>query len=284
LSKAGAVQFEAVTFSFGPHLVLDDVTVSIQSGQMVGIVGPNGGGKTTFLKLVLGLLRPDRGRIRVLGRSPQQARALVGYVPQQFRFDPKFPVTVLDVVLMGRLRSWQLAGRFSSSDRSKAFEALETVELKGLSSRPFPSLSGGERQRVLIARALSTQPEILLLDEPTANVDPGAQAELHRVLLALAGRLTVVMATHDMNFVASGMETVLCINRTAAVHPTGAVSDGGLHGLYGVGVRQVLHGERLCSRCHLAHEGGHAAEEEGGGCARDDGDHGHRGPHEGGRP
>ena len=164
------------------------------------IVGPNGGGKTTLVKLILGLLRPQRGEVRVFGQPPHRARLRVGYMPQHVQHDPQFPVTVMDIVLMGRLGQGVL-GWPGRADRRAAIDALAQVGMEEFRRRPFADLSGGQRQRVLIARALCCKPDLLLLDEPTSNVDSLVEARLLDLLRDLNRQMTIVMVSHDLGFV-----------------------------------------------------------------------------------
>ena len=164
--KSGAViEFEGVSFAYpgGPE-VISNATFSVHDGESVCTIGPNGGGKSTLLKLMLGLVKPQAGRLKVLGTTPSRARTQIGYMPQHLNFDPRFPVTTLDLVLMGRLGIAPL-GPFRKPDRDAAMAALERVRMADCAKQPFSSLSGGQRQRVLIARALASDPKILLLDE-----------------------------------------------------------------------------------------------------------------------
>jgi zinc transport system ATP-binding protein len=225
----------------GQNYVLSDVNVLIYEGEMIGIVGPNGGGKTTLVKLLLGLLSPDRGTVRVLGLSPREARPRVGYVPQHMQFDPKFPVTAWDVVLMGRLGRSRVLGGFGRDDRRAAGEALEQVGLADLRRRAFAEMSGGQRQRVLIARALVTQPRVLLLDEPTASLDLGMEQEFYDLLTRLGGQMTVAIVSHDVGFVSSSIDKVVCVRGQVAVHATKALSGQMLRELYGSDVSLVHH-------------------------------------------
>jgi len=239
-----AVSIDGVDFSYDGLPVLEGVDVTVGQGDLVGVVGPNGGGKTTLLKLILGLLQPSRGRVLLFGERPERSRWRVGYVPQSHRFDPQFPVTVLDVVLMGRLGNASPLGPYRRRDRAAALHALETVGLARLFTRSFSSLSGGQKQRVLIGRALAGDPELLLLDEPTANVDAAAEKSIHEMLKALNARMTVVMVTHDLGFVSGLMSSVLCVNRRVVRHPTlgiDQVTPELLAGLYGADARAVQH-------------------------------------------
>lgn len=240
-APAPAVLFDHVFFRYGDLPVLDDVNLAIHDGELISVVGPNGGGKTTLLKLMLGLLQPDRGEIRVFGESPREARRRIGYAPQHAQYDPQFPVTVFDVVLMGRLRPGS-QGHYGEEDRQAVVAALAEVDLAGLVRRPFRALSGGQRQRVLIARALAGDPALLLLDEPTANVDAMAGRMMMDILKGLKGRMAIVVVSHDLGFVSSLMKRVICVNRVVNIHPTSEITGDMFHVLYGEDLRVVRHG------------------------------------------
>lgn len=235
------VNFQNVSFSFNDVLVLEEVSFSIQERSFISIVGPNGGGKTTLLKLMLGLLNPSRGTITVFGMPPDKARTSVGYMPQYIQFDPHFPVTVLDVVLMGRLRKGMRLGPYGKKDRAACLDALRKLEMHDARNRPFGALSGGQRQRVLMARALAAEPQLLLLDEPTSNVDMAVETELFELLHALSDVITVVVVSHDLGFVSQYVERVVCVNRRVFVHPTTAITGAMINELYGTHVRMVRH-------------------------------------------
>ncbi|MBU0935620.1 MAG: ATP-binding cassette domain-containing protein [Spirochaetes bacterium] len=245
--------------------VLEDVNFTIEEKQMVTIVGPNGGGKTTLLLLLLGLLSPDRGQILIKGRRPAAVQRLMGYVPQYSLFDPTFPVTVYDVVLMGSLRRFW--GFYTKADHEAVDQALATVGLCDLAQRSFSELSGGQRQRVLIARALVGRPEILLLDEPTANVDAAVGEHLNELLRRLNQDLTILLVTHDDAFVSNFTTRVFCINRGFTEHPARQLQEGAfVDALYQTPVAAVHHGIHL--------DGHHHAGESGqinlrGGCTHD---------------
>lgn len=244
------VEIEEVSFGYDGVPVLEDVNLKLWPRDFVSLVGPNGGGKTTLLKLMLGLLKPDRGRVHVFGKSPSRVRARIGYVPQHFQFDPLFPVGVMDVVLMGRFGRGRGIGPFRRADRDAAARALAEVGLAELADRPFHALSGGQRQRVLIARALGGDPDLLLLDEPTANVDVQVESELLDLLTELNRRMTLAIVTHDVGFVSSRVNRVVCVNRQVVVHPTSEMTGDAICNLYGTDVRMVRHDHRCA-------EGGH---------------------------
>ncbi len=239
--KQDAVEIKDLWFSYNGLPVLQAVDLAISAGELVCMVGPNGGGKTTLLKLMLGLLEPNRGTVRILGRPPRQARPLVGYMPQHASFDSHFPVKVFDVVLMGRLGLGRLIGPYGKADREAAGGALDEVGLADLRRRNFSELSGGQRQRVLIARALVCQPELLLLDEPTASLDVAVGEEFHALLDQLSKKLTVVVVSHDVGFVSQVAGKVVCVRGSVAVHPTDDLTGQIMRDLYGRDIRLVRH-------------------------------------------
>lgn len=206
-----------LSFRYQKPIVLEDVSFRIHEGESLCVIGPNGGGKSTLLKLMLGLLEPGRGSLTILGKSPAQARCNIGYVPQALRFDPLYPVSALDIVLMGRLDRLGV-GRYSKACREVAMNALEEVALADSSSRPFSNLSGGQRQRVLIARALACEPKLLLLDEPTANIDLSVEAQLLETLTRLREKMTILLVTHDLDLISAVGDSVLCVNRRTHRH------------------------------------------------------------------
>lgn len=233
---------EAVAFAYRQGRdVLRDVSLAVGAGETLFVLGANGGGKTTLLELLLGLLEPGRGTVRLFGRPPAQVRGRIGYVPQNYDYDPHFPVRVIDIVLMGRVDRSRAPGPYRRADVDAACEVLRRVEMQDLRHRRLSSLSGGQRQRVLIARALAGEPEVLLMDEPTASLDLQVEAELFDLLRALNRNLTVAMVTHDIGFVSDVVTKVICVNRRVFVHPTSRVTSEMIREMYGTDVRMVRH-------------------------------------------
>lgn len=231
-----------VSFAFGQVVVLENASVDILANEFIAIIGPNGGGKTTLIKLIMGMLEPQRGTILVFGQSPWSVRRRFGYMPQHPRFDYEFPVSVMNVVLMGRLGHGLDIGPFGSSDRELATKALDVVGCADLGSRSFSALSAGQRQRVLIARSLVSEPEILILDEPTANLDPSVQGDLYDLLHKLNERMTVIIVSHDVGFVSKHVDRVVCVNREVVLHKASAIKGDVISTLYGeMGVHLVDH-------------------------------------------
>lgn len=205
------VTFDHVDFAYQDTPVLQHVSFSIRQGEFIGIIGPNGGGKTTLLKLLLGFLKPSRGKIRVFGASPQASQQRIAYVPQGLRFDRQFPISVQELVLTGRLSHLPWYGIYSAKDLKAVDAALEKVGLQEMRHQAFGNLSGGQAQRALIARALVSEPDLLLLDEPTASVDTQAEAVIYEILKGLGGKITMMMVTHDLKVVIDLVDRVLCV-------------------------------------------------------------------------
>lgn len=236
-----AIVVDHMWFTYGGPFALEDVTFQLAHCDFVSVVGPNGGGKTTLLKLMLGLLTPSRGSVRIFGQTPEAARERVGYVPQHAQFDAQFPVSARDVVLMGRLHGGHGGWGAGRRNRKAAEDALGEVGLWELRNRPLATMSGGQRQRVLIARALAAEPEMLLLDEPTANLDVAVQGEFTDLLHRLNQRLTILLVSHDVGFVSQHVQTVVCVSRRVEVHATSRLNGRKIRELYGEPVQYVHH-------------------------------------------
>ncbi len=235
------VELKHVSFAYHGMPVLEDVNLTVNHRDFLSVVGPNGGGKTTILKLILGLMKPTGGTVRLFGAPPEKARHRIGYMPQYASLDPLFPVSVIDVVLMGRLGRGMSFWRYSRSDRRRAEEALEIMELAPLRDRPFFQLSGGQFQRVLLARALVSDPDLLLLDEPTSNVDAAIETGLYELLHRLNEKLTVILVTHDLGFVSHYVDKVACVNRRLVTHPTCEITGEIISAVYGSHVQMIRH-------------------------------------------
>lgn len=242
---AAALEFDHVDFGYGDRPVLSDICLQVAQGEIVALIGPNGSGKSTLVKIALGLLRPDHGAVRVLGRPPAQARPRVGYVPQFATFRRDFPISVRETVLHGRLgrRAWWRP--LTADDHAAAVQALAATEVQDLARRPIASLSGGQLQRVLIARALATDPALLLLDEPTAHVDTRAEHGLFDLLARLRERMAVVIVSHDVGLVSRHVDRIACLNRTLSCHAALPLAPGVLERLYGMPVRLVDHADAV---------------------------------------
>jgi len=249
MSTTPVISFNNVCFGYDKSEVLHNVNFNLFERESASIIGPNGGGKTTLVKLILGLHQPQTGSIKVLGRSAQASSRRIGYMPQSTHFDQNFPIKVLDIVLMGRLGK-QRRPFYTRADRQASMQALDETGLADLAARPFVSLSGGQRQRVLIARALACDPELLLLDEPTAHVDPAMEEQVNETLAHLAERLTVITVTHELGFVSRRVDRVLCVNHTVKLHPTSEITGEIIQEIYGSDLRMVRHDHQCSEKGH----------------------------------
>ena len=252
---APVIEIDQVTFGYPPQPsaepVLEDVTLRVEADDFLGVIGPNGGGKTTLLKLILGLVQPQRGRVRVLGSAPRRVRPQIGYVPQEAWIDLAAPATVLDVVLMGRLGRSAWGCRFGRSHVAAARAALDQTGTGDLAGRRLGALSGGQRQRVLIARALAQGAKVLLLDEPTAGVDAHMAGGLTDLLHELNETSPIVLVSHDVTFVSTHLKRVACLNRRLTCHAATAISTEVISQMYHGDVRWIRHEDS----CPLADPG-----------------------------
>jgi ABC-type Mn2+/Zn2+ transport system ATPase subunit len=211
-----AVSFRQVGFAYNGTPALQDVSLEVPRGSFTALIGPNGAGKSTLLRLLLGLLHPQRGEVTVLGKRPGSRGLPIGYVPQRIHLPSGFPLSVHEVVLMGRYGRLGLGRRPGREDHAKVREALERVGMADLERQRFGELSGGQQQRVLIARALCGEPRLLLLDEPTAGLDPAAQARFYTLVCDLqrAADLTLLCASHDVGVVSAHADRVILLDRS----------------------------------------------------------------------
>jgi zinc transport system ATP-binding protein len=235
-----SVQHLWATYDSEP--VLEDINLSVEKLDFIGLIGPNGGGKTTLLKVLLGLLPPTQGQVHVMGKPVKEARRYIGYVPQSVQFDRDFPISVWDVVRMGRLGRRRLLQRYTAEDDQVVAEALRSADMLDLRARPIGALSGGQRQRVYIARALATEPRILLLDEPMAGVDPQVSASIYELLRQLNEHITILLVSHDMSAISSHVKTVGCLNRRLFYHGGKQITPDMLEAAYRCPIDLIAHG------------------------------------------
>ena len=236
-----AIELQQVSYSFGGPPALKSIDLAVPEGEFLGVVGPNAGGKSTLMKVVLGLLVPQNGRVRVLGRSPVASRRFVGYVPQYPSFRRDFPITVEQVVNTGCSGSGRICGDWWNRNRAVVHKSMDEAEVGALAARRIETLSGGQLQRVLLARALASLPRILLLDEPTANIDMRVETDIFDLLRQLNGRMTIVVVSHDVAFVSKYVHRVACLNTTLMCHRTEDIDGQTIQDLYGEDVRMVAH-------------------------------------------
>ncbi|MCD6586800.1 MAG: ABC transporter ATP-binding protein [Desulfobacteraceae bacterium] len=235
------IEVNHVSFSYNGALVLSDVSLSIREKEFVAFIGPNGGGKTTLVKLLLGLLKPDCGTIKIMGQPPAKVVHRIGYVPQDVSINKSFPISVMDVVLMGRLQFHRWS-RLSKKDRMAAKNALENLEMLEFQNRKIDELSGGQRERVFIARALATAPDILFLDEPTANIDSQGRTDLYALLKELNKTKTIFVVSHDTMVLSSYVTSVACVNKNVHYHDAAEITEEMLDMGYHCPVELIAHG------------------------------------------
>jgi len=238
--KKEIVRFANVYFSYRDYPVLEDITLSIFEDDMLAVIGPNGGGKTTLLRLTLGLIKPTGGTVSLFGKNPAKTRQFAGYLPQQKAINFNFPISVYEVVLMGRYKG--IGSRFRKEDEEAAIEALDTVGMADFKDRHISNLSGGQLQRILIARSLVSKPKILLLDEPLAGVDSEAQLSFYGLILKLNRKMAIIFVTHDISVISEYFEKVVCLNRKLFYHGPKEGSIGKLEDTYGCPVEVIAHG------------------------------------------
>lgn len=240
--KKEIMLIKGLTFCYGDSLILDNIDLTIWENDFIGIIGPNGGGKTTLLKIMLGLLKPGSGEIKILGDLPERARKHIGYVPQYSRFDEFFPINVRDVVLLGLMGNKRPGSAFSREEKSVALSCLDKVGLADMASRHICKLSYGQRQRVFIARAMVNDPSLLLLDEPTASVDSTSQDSFYGLLSELKRKMAIVLVTHDMGAVSTYVEKIGCLNKKFYYHGSGEIKEEDLSKAYGCPMDLIAHG------------------------------------------
>lgn len=216
------ITFKDVSFKYDSVFVLENISFKIYKKDFIGIIGPNGGGKTTLLKLILRLLKPHKGSIEILDLPLQKAKSRIGYLPQNINVDEDFPITVEEVVAMGLFNNFSFLPIIKNKKAIK--DALKKTVIEDLSKKQYGTLSGGQKQRCLIARALVSKPEILLLDEPTSSVDSRVEQDIYELLKELNKDITIILVSHDLGFVSKYITRVFCVNKQIACHKTNEVS------------------------------------------------------------
>jgi zinc transport system ATP-binding protein len=228
---------------YGQTPALTGVCLDVQKGDYLGIIGPNGGGKSTLLKAILGLAPVHSGDIRIEGKRPGHNNTAIGYVPQFTSLDRRFPITLNEVVLMGRLkRGLSPLFRYTEEDKAFSHQLLTRVGLEKLTGRRISDLSGGEFQRMLIARALAVKPQLLLLDEPTASVDAASRDQIYSLLADLNQDMTIILVTHDLFAVSSHVRRLACLNGQLVYHGAPELTEEIVNSLYGCPVDLIAHG------------------------------------------
>ncbi|MGE4318341.1 MAG: metal ABC transporter ATP-binding protein [Deferribacterales bacterium] len=225
------VSVKNLNFSYGTQEVLSGINFDIREGEFLTVIGPNGGGKSTLLKILLGILKPGSGDIKIFGQRPGMSKK-VGYVPQNVTAGRGFPITVEEAALMGRMLV--KGGRTQPQDREFIRGVLDELQILNVAKNRMDDLSGGQRQRVLMARALASEPELLFLDEPASSVDMEGQVRIYDLLAKLNEKMTVVVVSHDLTIIPKYATSVACVSKTLHKHDEAEVTHDMLHEAYGV--------------------------------------------------
>jgi zinc transport system ATP-binding protein len=260
LQKTSAVHIENLSVYYGRLPALSKVNLDIQTGEFLGIIGPNGGGKSTLIKAILGLVPAASGTVTVFGSKDIRNSGAAGYVPQFAGMDKNFPISLYEVVLSGILSPGLVPfARYAKSDREKASQVMEQVGIQKLGNRQISELSGGEFQKMLIARALISKPRLLLLDEPTASVDTASRDQIYSLLKDLNQTMTIVLVTHDLLAISSHVSRLACLNVSLVYHGEPALSESIVQQLYGCPVDLIAHGVPHRVLQNHDHHGGHTS-------------------------
>lgn len=238
-----AVHIDNLSVRYEQILAVSEISLDVQDGEFLGIMGPNGGGKSTLLKAIIGLVPITTGCVKLYGKTIDKNRKLIGYVPQFASMDKNFPISCLEVVLTGRIKSGiSPFFRYNKEDKSLAYEQLEKVGIEKLANRQISELSGGEFQKMLIARALAVNPSILLLDEPTASIDASSRDQIYSLLKDLNKKMTIILVTHDLMAISSNVCKLACLNGGLVYHGEPELNESIINKLYGCPVDLIAHG------------------------------------------
>ena len=235
-----AVEINDLSVKYNEQLVLKNINLTIDEKDFVAIIGPNGGGKSTLLKIILGILTPNSGDVKVFGMSPKKARKLMGYLPQNIKFDHDFPINVFETVLTGRYHG--LFKDYTEEDDIAVLQALKDVEMDKFKDRQISKLSGGQMQRVFIARAIVREPKLLILDEPMASIDPEMQNSFYKLMSRLKSKMSIILVSHDVGAVSTHVDKIACLNQELFYHGPVENAADGLEEIYHCPIELISHG------------------------------------------
>jgi zinc transport system ATP-binding protein len=236
------IELNDVTAGYDQEVALKDANLVVNEIDFVGVIGPNGGGKTTLVKLMVGLLKPMKGRVILHQQRNNGFQGVIGYLPQVNRFDTRFPISVLDVVLSGLLSEKSALSRFSRKDKEKAHSLLDRMGVESLYRKPIGELSGGQMQRVFLCRAIITSPKLLILDEPNTFVDNQFEADLYDTLKELNKQMAIMIVSHDVGTISYYVKTIACVNKYLHYHPSNIITEQQL-AAYGCPIQIITHGD-----------------------------------------
>lgn len=235
------VELKSVYAGYNDEVILKNVSLEIFDDDFIGIIGPNGGGKTTLLKVILGLIKPYKGSVSFYHQAKEK-KNLIGYLPQLNKIDHKFPIKVIDIVLSGLIFGKNLAFKHSKTDYMKARDTLNRLGILNLQNDPVGELSGGQMQKVLLARAIVSSPGLLILDEPNTYVDNQFEGELYEILKELNKEMAIIIVSHDLGTISTYIKTIACVNRGLHYHKSNKISEAQLAS-YNCPIKLITHGE-----------------------------------------
>ncbi len=235
------VELKNITAGYGDEVILKDVNLTIRKSDFIGVIGPNGGGKTTLVKVIMGLIRPMKGRVLIHDQKHTNSATTIGYLPQINKTDRKFPISVLDVVLSGLPKKGSLFRRFSKEDISKARNLLGRMGIEHLMKKNIGDLSGGQMQRVFLCRAIISEPGLLILDEPNTFVDNKFESDLYEILKELNRKMAIMIVSHDVGTITYYVKTIACVNRNLHYHESNVISEKQLEA-YNCPIQIIAHG------------------------------------------
>lgn len=235
------LEIDHLTVSFGKVVALDNAQMIISENDFIGVIGPNGGGKTTLLKAILGLIEPTSGKI-IFSDQLKNKRSDIGYLPQVHKFDQRFPITVQEVILSGIMGKTKWLNLNSAANRARVENILNELNIKHLASKPIGELSGGQMQRVFLGRALVSDPKLLILDEPDTYVDNKFENELYEMLQELNKRMAILLVSHDIGTISTHVKSIACVNQKLHYHPSNIISPKQLAS-YNCPIQIITHGD-----------------------------------------
>jgi zinc transport system ATP-binding protein len=236
------IELNEVTAGYDQEVALKDANLVVNERDFIGVIGPNGGGKTTLVKLMVGLLKPMKGRVVLHQQRSNGFQSVIGYLPQVNRFDNRFPISVIDVVLSGLLSEKSAFSVFSRKDKDNALALLDKMGISDLYKKPIGELSGGQMQRVFLCRAIITSPRLLILDEPNTFVDNQFEADLYETLKELNNQMAIMIVSHDVGTISYYVKTIACVNKSLHYHPSNIISEQQL-AAYGCPIQIITHGD-----------------------------------------
>ncbi|OQX77252.1 MAG: zinc ABC transporter ATP-binding protein [Bacteroidetes bacterium 4484_276] len=237
------VKLESISAGYGDEVILKDINLAVEEQDFIGVIGPNGGGKSTLVKVITGLIKPMAGKVIFhKGHDTPGNRCLIGYLPQFNQFDKKFPISVLDVVLSGIADGRKPFKRFSKNEIRQAIEIIDQMGISNLAGKNIGELSGGQMQRVFLCRAIISKPKLLILDEPNTYVDNKFEGDLYKTLKVLNKKMAIIMVSHDLGTITSYVKTIACVNRELHYHKSNIITKQQL-AAYNCPIQIIAHGE-----------------------------------------